>query len=204
MPADRRRTATPGSTPTRASLEAKEIEFDVARPGRTSPSSEPTRVPSARSRRSGATGSARPRRLSSPPRSARRSRALATSRSARWCRRHVAGVVLLPVEVALPADRRVVWCVGLHRALVSLIGDGAPALVTGRYEAGVERPPNRLAIQYVASSSSPRRGTGRPAPSHSWCLPMPTRRTSRPSHGPSILRRDPSRPSRHDPVLAAG
>jgi CRISPR-associated protein Csb2 len=61
-------------------------------------------------------------------------------------------VVLLPVEVAIPADRRVAWCVGLHRALVSLIGDGAPALVTGRYEAGVERPPNRLAIQYIASS----------------------------------------------------
>jgi CRISPR-associated protein Csb2 len=71
-------------------------------------------------------------------------------------------VVILPVDVALAPDRRVSWCVALHRALVSLIGDGAPALVTGRYEAGVKRPPNRLAIQYVLSAipAAPWRGSG--------------------------------------------
>jgi CRISPR-associated protein Csb2 len=58
-------------------------------------------------------------------------------------------VVLLPVDATIPPDRRVGWCVAVHRALVSLIGDGAPALVTGRYETGVRRPPNHLAIQYL-------------------------------------------------------
>lgn len=62
-------------------------------------------------------------------------------------------VVLLPVDDMIPPDRRVGWCVAVHRALVSLIGDGAPALVTGRYEIGVRRPPNHLAIQYVPAST---------------------------------------------------
>lgn len=61
-------------------------------------------------------------------------------------------VVLLPVDETLPADVRVAWAVALHRALVARIGDGAPALVTGRYESGVPRPANRLAIQYVPSA----------------------------------------------------
>ncbi len=70
-------------------------------------------------------------------------------------------VVLLPIDVTIRADRRVAWCVALHRALVGLIGDGAPTLVTGRYETGVPRPANRLAIQYVSSAipAAPRRGT---------------------------------------------
>ena len=58
-------------------------------------------------------------------------------------------VVLLPVDEDVPPDARVAWSVALHRALVARIGDGAPALVTGRYEPGVLRPANRLAIQYV-------------------------------------------------------
>ena len=49
-------------------------------------------------------------------------------------------------------ERRVSWCVAFHRALVSRIGDGAPALVTGRYHEGLTRPANRLAIQYVPAS----------------------------------------------------
>ena len=61
-------------------------------------------------------------------------------------------VVLLPIDESLPADVRVAWSVALHRALISRIGDGAPTLVTGRYEPGVARPANRLAIQYVPSS----------------------------------------------------
>ena len=61
-------------------------------------------------------------------------------------------VVLLPVDEDLRPDARVVWSVALHRALVARIGDGAPALVTGRYEPGVPRPANRLAIQYVPAS----------------------------------------------------
>jgi CRISPR-associated protein Csb2 len=61
-------------------------------------------------------------------------------------------VVLLPVDDDLPADVRVAWAVALHRALVARIGDGAPALITGRYEQGVPRPANRLAIQYVPAA----------------------------------------------------
>ena len=49
-------------------------------------------------------------------------------------------------------ERRVSWCVAFHRALVARIGDGAPALVTGRYQEGLTRPANRLAIQYVPAS----------------------------------------------------
>ena len=49
-------------------------------------------------------------------------------------------------------QRRVSWCVAFHRALVARIGDGAPALVTGRYQEGLTRPANRLAIQYVPAS----------------------------------------------------
>lgn len=58
-------------------------------------------------------------------------------------------VVVLPVDDHLPEESRVAWSVALHRALVSLIGDGAPSLVTGRYEPGVARPANRLAIHYI-------------------------------------------------------
>jgi CRISPR-associated protein Csb2 len=61
-------------------------------------------------------------------------------------------VVLLPIDEYLPVDTRVMWSVALHRALISRIGDGAPALVTGRYEPGVARPANRLAVQYLPSS----------------------------------------------------
>ncbi len=61
-------------------------------------------------------------------------------------------VVLLPVDECLPPDARVAWSVALHRALISRIGDGAPALVTGRYQPGLARPANRLAIQYVPAS----------------------------------------------------
>jgi CRISPR-associated protein Csb2 len=70
-------------------------------------------------------------------------------------------VVLLPVDQELAPDVRVAWSVALHRALVSLIGDGAPALVTGQYEEGVPRPANRLAIQYVPASipASPKLST---------------------------------------------
>lgn len=49
-------------------------------------------------------------------------------------------------------ERRVSWCVAFHRALVARIGDGAPAVVTGRYLEGRPRPANRLAIQYVPAS----------------------------------------------------
>ncbi len=48
-------------------------------------------------------------------------------------------------------DEKVSWCVALHRALISVIGDGAPPLITGAY-VGRTRPPNRLGIQVVDKS----------------------------------------------------
>lgn len=58
--------------------------------------------------------------------------------------------VVIPMDGQLPtAGRRVAWAVAVHRALIALIGDGAPGLVTGRYEPGVKPPANRLAIQFV-------------------------------------------------------
>ncbi|WP_159626798.1 MULTISPECIES: type I-G CRISPR-associated protein Csb2 [Actinomyces] len=49
-------------------------------------------------------------------------------------------------------SRRVGWCVGLHKAIISRIGDGAPAMVTGHYPEGRAVPANRLAIHYLSAS----------------------------------------------------
>lgn len=49
-------------------------------------------------------------------------------------------------------SRRVDWCVGFHKAIISKIGDGAPPMVTGRYPEGAKVPANRLAIHYVPAS----------------------------------------------------
>ncbi|HSW41531.1 MAG TPA: type I-U CRISPR-associated protein Csb2 [Patescibacteria group bacterium] len=70
-------------------------------------------------------------------------------------------VVLLPVDEEIPPGQRVAWCVALHRALISRVGDGAPTLITGQYEPGVRRPANRLAIQYVSTAvpAAPDTGT---------------------------------------------
>lgn len=49
-------------------------------------------------------------------------------------------------------SRRVDWCVGFHKAIISRIGDGAPSTVTGRYPEGARVPANRLAIHYLPAS----------------------------------------------------
>ena len=49
-------------------------------------------------------------------------------------------------------ERRVSWCVAFHKALIKRIGDGAPPIVTGRYQRNMEKPANHLAIQYVPAS----------------------------------------------------
>ncbi len=66
-----------------------------------------------------------------------------------------ARVLLLPLHSGKPRGwerQRVRWAVALHRALISLIGDGAPAVLTGAYATGVPRPANRVAIQPIDSS----------------------------------------------------
>ncbi|MEU8263092.1 type I-U CRISPR-associated protein Csb2 [Micromonospora sp. NPDC048999] len=58
-------------------------------------------------------------------------------------------VLLFRVDRPIPAERRVRYAIAVHRALVALVGDGAPAVLTGAYEPGVPRPSNRCAIQFL-------------------------------------------------------
>ncbi|MEU2616250.1 type I-U CRISPR-associated protein Csb2 [Micromonospora sp. NPDC007271] len=58
-------------------------------------------------------------------------------------------VLLFRVDRPIPPERRVRYAVAVHRALVALVGDGAPAILTGAYEPGVPRPSNRCAIQFL-------------------------------------------------------
>lgn len=54
-----------------------------------------------------------------------------------------------PADVLRDADH-VGWAAAVHRALISLIGDGAPALLTGNYLPGNRPPANRVAIQILS------------------------------------------------------
>lgn len=58
-------------------------------------------------------------------------------------------VLLFRVDRPMPAQLRVRYAVAVHRALIALLGDGAPAILTGVYEPGVPRPANRCAIQFL-------------------------------------------------------
>jgi len=57
--------------------------------------------------------------------------------------------LLVPLNVEIPAESRVLWAVRAHRALIRLIGSGAPALLTGHYPEGATRPANRVAIHIL-------------------------------------------------------
>jgi CRISPR-associated protein Csb2 len=66
-----------------------------------------------------------------------------------------ARVLLLPLRSGRSRGwerLRVRWAVALHRALISLIGDGAPTVLTGAYATGVPQPANRVAIQPIDGS----------------------------------------------------
>ncbi len=60
-----------------------------------------------------------------------------------------------PLALVVPVDRRfaeqerVRWAVAVHRALIRVIGDGAPPLITGVYPDGLRRPANRLAVHWL-------------------------------------------------------
>jgi CRISPR-associated protein Csb2 len=58
-------------------------------------------------------------------------------------------VLLFRMHRPVPPERRVRYAVAAHRALVGLVGDGAPAILTGDYATGVPRPGNRCAIQFL-------------------------------------------------------
>lgn len=61
------------------------------------------------------------------------------------------GVVAIPIEKGpkVKSEERVALAVAFHRALISVIGTGAPASITGKYLEGMEIPANRVAIQYL-------------------------------------------------------
>ncbi|WP_432871811.1 type I-G CRISPR-associated protein Csb2 [Microbispora rosea] len=59
-------------------------------------------------------------------------------------------VLLADVDMPLTSDAdRVRWAVTMHKALIKMIGYGAPPVLTGVYAPGVERPANRCAIQIL-------------------------------------------------------
>jgi CRISPR-associated protein Csb2 len=58
-------------------------------------------------------------------------------------------VLLFGIDRPVPHKRRVRYAVAAHRALVRLVGDGAPAILTGAYQPGVKPPANRCAIQFL-------------------------------------------------------
>lgn len=57
--------------------------------------------------------------------------------------------IVLPLDRVIGEEYRVGWAVAAHRALIRLIGYGAPPLVTGAYLAGTPRPANRLALHVL-------------------------------------------------------
>lgn len=61
--------------------------------------------------------------------------------------------VVLPVDQAVPADLRVRWAVAVHRALIALIGDGAPQVITGAYPRDAKRPVNRVALHFLGADA---------------------------------------------------
>lgn len=50
----------------------------------------------------------------------------------------------------LRGEDHVGWAIAVHRALIALVGDGAPAVLTGTYLPGVAQPANRIALQLFA------------------------------------------------------
>ena len=57
--------------------------------------------------------------------------------------------IVLPLDRVIGEEYRVGWAVAAHRALVRLIGYGAPPLVTGAYPPGTARPANRIAVHVL-------------------------------------------------------
>jgi len=68
-------------------------------------------------------------------------------------------VLVAAVDTPVPDEAdRVRWAVAMHKALIKMIGEGAPAVLTGHYATGVERPANRCAIQILDRQEASRCG----------------------------------------------
>lgn len=83
-----------------------------------------------------------------PPRSAVEtawySPRLASSANVPWPQ-----VITIPLREPVPEGQRVAWAVAAHRALIKLIGFGAPAVITGVYADRARRPANRIALHFI-------------------------------------------------------
>jgi CRISPR-associated protein Csb2 len=58
-------------------------------------------------------------------------------------------VILLPLSRKVDVPYRVAWAVAAHRALIKLLDEDSPPLLTGIYPPGSPRPVNRLALQLL-------------------------------------------------------
>jgi CRISPR-associated protein Csb2 len=58
-------------------------------------------------------------------------------------------VITIPMDGPVPEQDRVAWAVAAHRALIKMIGLGAPAMITGAYSHGARRPANRIALHLL-------------------------------------------------------
>jgi CRISPR-associated protein Csb2 len=57
--------------------------------------------------------------------------------------------ITVPLDSPIPEADRIEWAVAVHRALIRLIGFGAPPMITGAYLGGAQRPANRLALHLL-------------------------------------------------------
>ena len=64
-----------------------------------------------------------------------------------------ARVLLARLDRDVP-HRRVAFAAVVHRALIKAIGSASPAVLTGIYDPGVERPPNNAAIQFLTANQA--------------------------------------------------
>ena len=60
---------------------------------------------------------------------------------------------LVSLDRAIDPVWRVRWAVSAHRALVALVGNEAPPLLTGVYPEGAKPPANRVAIQFLGQET---------------------------------------------------
>lgn len=57
--------------------------------------------------------------------------------------------LVLGLDRTVRGREKLRWAVAAHRGLIRLIGEGAPAVLTGAYPLGAARPTNRIAIQIL-------------------------------------------------------
>jgi CRISPR-associated protein Csb2 len=129
-----------------------DLDLDVPEAGRTAELVTAYRldnsaVPTiAKDRLTGNETHVRPRRVKGFVAQARYASQAPTPPQAPWTQ-----VLLSDVDQRLTREAdRVKWAVAVHRALIKIIGLGAPSVLTGKYAEDVPLPANRCAIQVLA------------------------------------------------------